>query len=109
MRFIAKSPSAAHPILQSARAARTSIYPAIARIWRSYTAKAAACHPSVAFFGRFWPSLVWTGLVWTGLVWAGLVWAGPVWAGLVWAGLVWACLAAHRSGRRALVRASASA
>src|SRR5258706_7878307 len=70
-------------------AARSSIYPAIARIWRSYTAKAAACHPSVVFFGRFWPGLVWTG---------------PVWAGLVWA-----CLAAHRSGRRALVRASASA
>src|SRR5204863_832242 len=26
-----------------------------ARIWRSYTAKAAACHPSVVFFGGFWP------------------------------------------------------
>src|SRR5216684_5898016 len=57
-----------------ARAARTSIYPAIARISRSYTAKAAACHPSVVFFGRFW--LVFTD---------------------------------QRSGRRARVRASASA
>src|SRR5258706_1767920 len=56
-------------------AARTSIYPAIARIWRSYTAKATACHPSVVLFGRFWPLV----------------------------------LAIKRSGRRARVRASASA
>ena len=48
---------------------------AIARIWRSYTAKRGACHPSVVFFGRFWLE--------------------P--------------LSAHRSGRRARVRASASA
>src|SRR5258705_10886049 len=66
-----ESPSAARP----ARAARVLVYPAIARIWRSYTAKAAACHPSVGFFGGFWP---------------------PV-------------LAIRRSGRRAFVRASASA
>src|ERR1700726_2402734 len=107
MRFIAKSPSAARP----ARAARVFGYPVAripqkwtpvlrkeyaqfkwlehfltanriplclkmldARIWRSYTAKAGRCHPSVAFFGRFWLTLM-----------------------------------AHRSGRLALVRASASA
>src|SRR6476646_9726277 len=50
-----------------------------ARIWRSYRAKAGRCHPSVGFFGDFWPV--------------------PGWI----------CLAAHRSGLLARVRASASA
>src|SRR3981081_4244231 len=57
-----------------ARAARTSIYPAIAPIWRSYTAKAGRCHPSLVVFGLFGRAL-----------------------------------AAHKAGRRARVRASASA
>src|SRR5882724_4977195 len=70
-----KSPSAARPSRKERRLRGVFVYPAIARIWRSYTAKAAACHPSVVFFGRFWPVV----------------------------------LAAMRSGRRALVRASASA
>src|SRR5436190_18469049 len=111
MRFIAKSPSAARPAAK-AQAARVFRYPVAripqkwapvlrkehaqfnkfehflaanrmplcrkmlgARIWRSYTAKAAACHPSVVLFGGFWPLV----------------------------------LATRRSGRRALVRASASA
>src|SRR5664279_3282413 len=71
MMFIAKSPSAARP----ARAARVFGYPAIARIWRSYTAKVRRCHPSEGVFGGFWRAF----------------------------------RAAQRSGRCALVRASASA
>ena len=75
MRFIVKSPSAARPA-SPARAARTSIYPAIARIWRSYTAKAGLVTRPSCFLGVFGRCLG---------------------------------LAAHKSGRRARVRASASA
>src|SRR5665213_1755820 len=39
-------------------AARTSIYPAIARISRCYTASAGRCHPSVLLFGRIRLALI---------------------------------------------------